>query len=169
MTRGQINHSNFVFRGKQCVISHKTTWPWGGATPETRMCRGSTKFPNYKVSRSLCTGQPQQRAPPPRLHWKATAPSPTAPHMYQRKQSCIKLGDLLPLGQLSAESHFIQFGGAFGWKILILHNEIHEINQILRFHAEQELLIILSTKQKKCRSSLEELTEIKSQMRRTCI
>lgn len=160
MTRGQINHSNFVFWGNQCVISHKATWPWGGATPETRMCRGSTKFPNYKVSRSLCTGQ-QQRAPPPKLHWKATAPSPTAPHMYQRKQSCIKLGDLLPLGQLSAESHFIQFGGAFEWIIQILHKEIHEINQILRLHAEQELFMILSTKQKKSPSSLKELTDRK--------
>lgn len=90
------------------------------------MCRDSTKFPNYKVSRSLCTGQ-QQNAPPPRLHKKATAPSPTSPHMYQRKQSCIKPGDLLPLGQLSAESHFIQFWGVFVWKIHVLRNESHEI------------------------------------------
>lgn len=38
----------------------------------------------------------------PRLH-------PPPPHMYERKQSCIKLGDLLPSGQLTPESHFIVF------------------------------------------------------------
>lgn len=66
------------------------------------------KFPNCKVSSTAACIWQHQNAPPP-LHKKATAPSPTSPHMYQRKQSCIKLGDLLPLGQLTPESHFIHF------------------------------------------------------------
>lgn len=90
------------------------------------MCRDSTKFANYKVSRSLCTGQ-QQNAPPPRLHKKATAPSPTSPHMYQRKQSCIKPGDLLPLVSL-AQSHIsYSFEEPLYEQIHVLRNESHEI------------------------------------------
>lgn len=68
------------------------------------------KFSNYEgySGAEVCLWQ-HQNAPPPSLHKKATAPSPTSPHMYERKQSCIKLGDLLPLGRLTTESYFIQF------------------------------------------------------------
>lgn len=52
-----------------------------------------------------------KRTPTPVSTKKATAPSPTSPHMYERKQSCIKLGDLLPSGQLTPVSHFMQFSG----------------------------------------------------------
>lgn len=69
-----------------------------------------TKFPNYKRWAGA-----QPNAPPPMSpQRRAAAPSPTSPHMYQKKQSCIKRGDLLPLGRLTADSHFIQvFWGPF--------------------------------------------------------
>lgn len=57
-----------------------------------------------------------KRTPTPVSTKKATAPSPTSPHMYERKQSCIKLGDLLPSGQLTPVSHFMQFSGHLCFK-----------------------------------------------------
>lgn len=76
-----------------------------------------------------------QNAPPPSLYKKRPLlhPPTSSTHMYERKQSCIKVGDLLPLGQLTQESHFILFLGTIVSKLHFwrtLANESHSYSNM---------------------------------------
>lgn len=130
MTRGQTKHSLHgpCVAQLQSLISPQTK-SHNRQTSECTAALQSAPLNQKKKKWQSSQNHKVRSAPAPELHMatpkrtptpvstkKATAPSPTSPHMYERKQSCIKLGDLLPSGQLTPVSHFMQFSGHLCFK-----------------------------------------------------
>lgn len=120
MTRGQTKHSIYW----PCMVSYTkwvrfTTTIWDEYDQNALRLfklRVNKKFPNYKVrftaAQELAYGNTETHPHPVSAKMPLLHPPPL--HICTKGNShALNWGDLLPLAQLTPESHFIQFWGTF--------------------------------------------------------